>query len=295
MRIRDIGTLTGLALIVVLAATPARAGDGGGLAWSAIAGAGYDTNIGNSGSSDDERDVATAEAGIGASWEHPFGLFTALQLRYGLAAEQVFGLEDLSSARATMRVRMRYKPGAGFHVPVLAAWASMGGRDYGSAIRDSYDYRAGLSLAEQLTTTVQLRAEAAEAKRDSGGRVHDLRGTSWSVNLDWTVSPRVTLYAGVGGDDSPIVVSADGHGDIAPKSQHIYLELAADAVEEDTAFGEDWWAFRIDGRTTFLTAGVNVPLSPMMSLDFQVRRAEASYQDHSYERLLGNASLLLRW
>jgi hypothetical protein len=134
MRKREKGMLAGLGFVALLAAVPARAGYVDGLAWSADLGAGYDTNTGNSGSSHDERDAATAQAGVSASWEHPFGLFTAMQLRYGLAAEQVFGLEDLSNARATMRVRLRHKPGAGFYVPVLAAWTSAGGRDYGSAI-----------------------------------------------------------------------------------------------------------------------------------------------------------------
>jgi hypothetical protein len=75
----------------------------------------------------------------------------------------------------------------------------------------------------------------------------------------------------------------------------VYLENDADAIEADKAFGEDWWAFRMDGRTTIMSLGVNVPLSPMMSLDFQARRAAADVHRHSYERMIGNASLLLRW
>jgi hypothetical protein len=281
-------------LLVSLAAAPAHAIDAG-LVWNADLGVGFDANIGNSESSDDQRDAASLAVGAGASWERRFGSYTALQLSGGVAAEQVFELEDLSNAGGTVRARVRHKPGRGFYVPVLAAWTSLVGRDYGSPIRDSFTYRAGLSLTEPVTTAVQVRAEAVAARRDAKSRVFDLDGMAWSLSLDWAVSPRATVYGSFGMDDSPVVVSADGHGVTVPKSQHVYLASYADAIEADEAFGEDWWAFRIDARSTLLAAGVNLPLSPMMALDLQVRRGEARAGRYSYERLLGGVSVLMRW
>lgn len=281
-------------LAMSLAPLPAQAIDA--FTRSADLGAGYDANVGNSISPEDERNASIVSAGAGASWERRFGLYSALQLSGGVAAEQVFAIEDLSNARATMRLRLRHKPGRGFYVPVLAAWTSFGARDYGSPIRDSYDYRAGVSLTEPLTTTVQVRAEAIGARRESKGRVYDLDGVSLGLNLDWVVSPRATVYASVTVDETPIVVSARGLGIIAPKTQHLYLNEDAAAIEADDAFGEDWWAFRVEGRTTLLAAaGVNVPLSSMMALDFQVRRGETSVRKYTYERVLGGVSLLMRW
>src|SRR5689334_24947006 len=104
-------------LALLLGAAPASAAP-----WSSGAelGAGYDSNTGNAGSNGDVRDAATVDTGVNATWERRFGLFTALQWRNSLSAEQVFGLEDLSSVRATTRLRLLHKPGEGFYVPVLA-------------------------------------------------------------------------------------------------------------------------------------------------------------------------------
>lgn len=257
--------------------------------------AGYDSNVGNAGQRENQKDVTSLHASAGLGWERRYGRFTALQLQGAASVEPVFGLDQLTNAGVMGRLRVLHKPGKGFYTPVLAAWVATGARDYGSRIRDSMDYRAGVSAAVPLTTRVQARVEAQRVQRESRRRVYDLAYSSYALNLDWAAAERLTVYANVRFNDGPFVVSAFGDGDIQPKVEHRYLEDAAEAVEADPAFGDDWWAFRMDGRTRIDTLGFNVPLTGALALDVQAQHSDARSSGFGYERWLGSAGLLFRW
>ncbi len=258
-------------------------------------GAGYDSNLGNSGDDHDTRDSVVAFAGASATWQQRYGRYSALQVRANLASDQLDDIADLSNVRGALRLRVLHKPGKSFYTPVLAASLAAGLREYGSAIRDGSDLRAGFSLAAPLTTAVQWRAEAARTRRVADGRAFDLDTTSYALDLDWLLTPRLTLYGGMRQDDGDFVITAYGDGDISPKRQHRYLEPIADVIEADPAFGNDWWAFRVEGRARIGTAGLNVALTPDLSLDLQALRAETTVGEFSYERWIGSLGLLVRW
>jgi hypothetical protein len=214
-------------------------------------------------------------------------------------------MSRLSFIRAAARVRLLHKPGEGFYVPVLAAWGSAGRRDFGSAIRDSNDYRGGVYVAEPLTTAIQARVEAMFSRRDSSGRVFDLHERSYAASLDWSAAPWLTLYGEYRLTQGGIVVTAEGGG-ITPKHEHQYLALYAEAIEPDDAFGEDWNAFRVQARTRIASIGANVPLPGGMALDAQLQRARSAADTGGgsiygsagglgYDRWLGGISLLMRF
>lgn len=256
---------------------------------------GYDSNVGNAGSAHDRRESGIVQASRSATWERRFGNYTALQFRGGVAVEEVLRLPELSSLRAAARVRVLHKPGRGFRTPVLAAWLGVGGREYGSAIRDSLDYRAGVSAAAPLTTAIQARLEAGISRRASRRRVFDLDASSYGLSLDWLAASRLIVYGGVRVEQGDFVVTARGEGVVEPKTEHLYLEPNATAIEADPAFGADWWAFRVDGRTTLATLGLNVPVSPRLAVDLQLQRGQAHMDRFDYLRDGAYAGLLLRW
>ena len=281
-------------LILLLAAPGAHAAQG----WSGDAelGAGLDSNAGNSQTDSDRNETAGVYAGGGVNYEQRLGLHTAVQGRAALSGEMATDVEDLSNARLGLRLRLLHKPGEGFYVPVLAAWAGAGARAYGSAIRDSHEFRGGVYLLEPLTTAVQARVEVSALRRDARGRAFDADVRSAGLNLEWLVQPWLTLYGGVRMDDGDITVSAfDEDDSVEPKTQHRYLEPLAAAIEPDPAFGPGWYAFRVDGRTTIASLGGNVPLGSGFALDLQALRAEAEVEDFTYERWLGSISLLKRF
>ena len=281
-----------------------------GWSYDAALGAGYDTNPGNAATrSDDRRTAATVDGGVGATWNHPFGLYAALQVRGGLNGEQYADLPQLSNLTGEVRARLLGKPGEGFYVPVLAGWIAGGARDSRDALRDAWLYRGGAYLTEPITTRIQVRAGASFLRRDSTSRVFDGDVRTYEANLDWSPVAMLTLYGGYRRDNGPIVVSADGHGAVVPKTEHLVLQNAADRIEPDAAFGDTWYAFRIHGNTGIATLGVNYQLSQDWSLDGQLRRAVAdvdyantggggggyTYAPLRYVRWLGGVSLLLRF
>lgn len=258
-------------------------------------GAGWDSNAGNAGHHKDVKDAGFAYVTAYATHTQRYGLLSALEFRASLGAEQYFDLEDLSNLRATARLRYLLKPGMGVYTPVYAVWASAGRRDFGSRIRDSNEFRGGVTITETLTTALQFRGEASYSKRVAAGRAYDLGLMSWGANLDWTGLGWGTLYGGVRYDDGDFVVVAQGHGEVTPKTEHLYLKDKVDAIEPDPAFGGDWWAFRANGQTVVTTAGLNVPLSADWALDFQMQRGAASMGRFDYDRWQGSASLLARF
>lgn len=257
---------------------------------------GYDDNAGNAGSRDDVRASGFLYAATSATWERRFGNYTALQLRPGVALEQWRELGQLTNARYSVLARVLHKPGRGFHTPVLGALAGAAARRSASDIRSGFDARIGVSAAAPLTTALQARLEGAHAWRgSSGGGAYDVESASYALDLDWRVAARLVAYGGVRVEEGDFTVTTRGFGVIGPKTEHLYLEPRADAIDPDPAFGDDWWAFRVHGRTVIATAGVNVPVSPGLSLDGQVRRGEARMGRFTYERWVGSVGVLFRW
>ncbi len=258
--------------------------------------AGYDSNVGNSGTSHDRQEAGFLYGATSATREQRFGSRTALQLSQSIALEQWQRLEQLTNARFAVRARLLHRAGRQFHAPLLAAAVSAGARHSASDIRSGFDYRAGVSAAVPLTNRVVARAGTSRFLREAPqGRSFDLDGASYTLDLDWRLPGGRTVYAGVRVDDGDFTVSARGFGIVGPKDQHLYLEPRASAIDADPAFGEDWWAFRVNGTTTIATLGVNVPLSSSMGLDAQVLRGEAQMSRFTYERWIGSVGLLYRW
>lgn len=273
-----------LAVLALGSSGPAAAS---GPSFGGALGMGYDDNIANAGDPDDIRESSSVYASAGAGWERRFGLFTALQVQGAVTGERVMNLERLSNAGASARVRLLHKPGRGFHTPVLGAWVSAGAREYGSRIRDGSEVRAGVWAAAPLSTAVQLRVEAQWSRAEASGSVFDQGHASYALNADWLATSRVTVYAGARFDDGEFAVSAD--------EARQYVEDIATAEARDPAFGDGWWAYRVDGRMWIATLGFNVPLAADVALDVQARRSDAQASGFDYERWLGSVGLLFRW
>ena len=270
-------------------------------------GAGYDSNPRNASMGEDEAQ-SSIRAGVGGGYETRFTPNTGLQLRASLAGEHNQDYDQLSHGRLDTRARLLFKPGGGFFVPLVAAWVGASGRDYGSGIRDSFDYRAGLYLVESITTRISARVEAQFAKRDSASRVFDTEETAFGVSVDWSPAAWLTTYAAFRYGQGDLVVTARG-GEPSPKSYHLlYLEGPAAAIERDDAYpdddddsddtddSDDWLAYRLDATTQVITLGFNVPLTKDLALDVQGQSASAELDaGYSYDRTLGAVTLLLRF
>jgi len=258
--------------------------------------AGFDSNAGNSGTETDRQSATVLYGATSATREERFGSRTALQLTEAIELERWLGIDQLTNARYSVKWRLLHRPGRSFHSPVLDAAIAAGARHSASDIRSGFDYRAGVSARVPVTTVLVARAGASARRRTaSHGGAFDLGGASYTLDVDWRVGASEVVYAGMQFDDGDFTVSARGYGIVGPKDQHLYLEPKARAIDADPAFGQDWWAFRVDGTTRIATAGINIMLAPALSLDAQVRHAEAQLNRFTYERWIGSVGVLFRW
>lgn len=265
--------------------------------WSGDLGVGYDDNVGNAAEDGDVRDSSVVSGGVNLDYHQALTLNSGLLLRGAVQGEAYEAQDGLSNARVLAMARLSHRPTGGFHMPTFAGWFSAGAAEYNSTMRDGFDYRGGLFLVEPLTTAISTRLSVAAAERRGDNAVFDLSSWSASVNLDWAVTARSTLYMGYQFQEGDVVST----GTVPPKASHISggggssgCGSASACDLDDALDGQS--AYRIDARTHVTTAGLNLPLSNALALDGQVRVVDSTTEGGTgYSRLQAVVSALMRF
>jgi hypothetical protein len=289
---RGAHALIAAGVALLLLSTPALAEHHVKVRWSGDLGVGYDDNVGNASDEDDIRDSAVVTGGVNLDYTRALSLNTGLLLRGSLQGEALEAEDRLSHGRLLAMARLSHRPSGGFYMPTFAIWASAGMLEFSSGMRDGFEYRGGLFLTEPLTTAVSARLGVTAVERSADNYVFDLSSRSASLNLDWAVTPGFTLYTGYQFQDGDVVST----GTVLPKSTHLPGGCGgASACDPDDALNGQF-AYRIDAKTRLSTLGFNVPLSPGLSLDAQLRHADSeSDGGDGYERFQGIVSALARF
>jgi len=290
MRDMRVGLVVGL--VATLVAMPAHADHHMGFAWSGDLGLVYDDNAGNAEHSHDIEDDTLVSGGLNLDFHWKPTLFTALLLRSSLRGDGYDDADGLSNGKLVEMARVSHRAAGGFYAPTLAAWASAGLWEFDSAMRDGTEYRAGVYVAEPITTAISARLGATVTERDSDSAVFDLSSWAASLDLDWQVLPRLTIYAGYQFHDGDVVST----GTVLPKSSHLVGGCggATECAPDDSFQG--MFAYRLDAKTHVATIGFNVPISAKLAIDTQLRRADSEADGGSgYDRWLGTVSALARF
>ncbi|MFP5307552.1 MAG: hypothetical protein ACLGI7_17250, partial [Gammaproteobacteria bacterium] len=177
--------------------------------------------------------------------------------------------------------------GGGFYTPTFTLYASAAHAEHASSLRDAAEYRAGGFVQEQLTTRLSARAGWSASWRDARRqRVFAGGARSATLDLDWLATRRLAVYAGYQYRDGDLVSSA---ADPPPA----VLGAARALADDDVFTGET--AFRLSSSAHVGTLGVNLSLSPKLSLDLQTRHVEAEADTGvHYRRTQTLVSLLWR-
>lgn len=268
----------------------AQAGEPASWSYSGSAGLGYDSNPANAESGNTVPATGYAEARLAAGVTTRPGGHTALLLRGSLDGQQYFNYAGLSNGKATLLARGLYRPGGGFFSPTLALWGSAAAWQFGSAMRNSADYRGGAYVSEQLSTAINLRLGGYAGERRSASRVFDLDAQAATLDADWLLGEHLTAYLGYEYRYGRFAISSppdDG------------AEANAQAQEPDDAIhrqGQTNTAYRLSGHAHIGTLGLNYALSPTLALDAQGQEihTRADFGAH-YNRWLGTLSLLARF
>ncbi|PPE73840.1 hypothetical protein C3942_10570 [Solimonas fluminis] len=267
-----------LGLSCCAALAPARAAD-----FSGEFALGQDSNVANVREGGRERSdrFALLAAGVDRPWR--LSDSSTLLWRPQLEAQQFDDCRGLSSLQLGLQARWLYRPGAGFHVPVLELLAGATAWEFDSRLRDGAQYRFGVFASAPLTTRIGLRAGAQLRQRRADSAVFDTDVRMLGADLDWELRPGSTLYLGYQHLDGDLVSTAP----TAP--------AASDAVAPDDVFDGET-AFRLDSRADIGTLGLNHALSPQLALDLQGRGIRARAETGArYERRQLLLSLLWRW
>lgn len=245
---------------------------------------GYDSNVANARQGGDEREDGFAEIDLSMSkmiWD--LDAHNALQARFGVDTQGFSRSEGLDSAKASLQLRYLLRPGSSFYTPTLALSGSAAWWEFDSALRDSAEYRAGLFIAEQLTTRISARLSGNLDWRQSRGEVFDLRTRTAGVDLDWALTHRFAIYAGFQRRWGQFVTTRP----TAPP-------LPAVFAPDDAFDGE--FATRLDGDANITTAGMNFAFTQWLALDVQGTFVEAGATSGlHYRRTQAVASLLARF
>lgn len=224
----------------------------------------------------------TAEAAIGGTWWTRF--------------------EDVSVLSGELGVRLRRRADIGFEAPWLEAAASLTGLGHAdSAIRDGGVARAGLTAGRRFGHRLQARlGYAYQVRRAVRETVFDLERHEVFGQLDWSVGPRLLLYAELGAIEGELTAVAS-----LPNAK---IRRAANVVpvEVDEAFGRGRspfvpglrprWTYQLDGVVVSGELGLNYPLAPGLALDVAARYVDANAAgDNDYHGFVVNGGLLWRF
>lgn len=251
---------------------------------------GYDSNISASQANAEKVDSAFYSMLLAGDYIVPLSERTAMTLRGQVQGDAYHEFDKLSNGRALALVRVAWKPGQGFFTPVLSGWASAARLEYGSQIRTGNEYRGGVFLTQQVTTTISARAEIKGFHRESEGRVFDLSGQSAALSFNWMLLPVLGVSAGFE------YQTGDATSSAAPS---VRIARAAEVIEPDDAFGglaANQFAYRIDARTRIASLGLNWRFSRDWALDAQLQSVSVDGDfGNQYDRLLGVIGILVRF
>lgn len=253
--------------------------------WRTEAGLAYDSNLNNARGGGEvagpglELGLGLDDRGRqanGAVWDR--GL--RLQLR-GHPDNQA-----LSAVEIRLQTRYRQRWSQGFSAPIIGISAQLATIDAGGRLRDRSLLRIEPLLEWPLTTTLSLHPRMFwQVQR---GRSPVFEGDQWSLGLDLELSPHADrlYYVGVAYQDGDRVLSGN------PPAERL---SEARAAAPDPAFPGQI-AYRLNGHTQLLFAGLNRSLQPGLAVDLQARALQTEvYRFGRYERYQLFVSLLKTW
>ena len=194
---------------------------------------------------------------------------SGLVMRGGLRLREHREFGDLSNAAALGRVAYRFQPSPGY----TSAWVELAGsaellRYRDSGLRDGYIVAAAASAGKHLTDRIRVGAGLGLDEREGkDGALYDLSTTRAWLNLDYRVTPRITVYGSTNWIEGDHVFTANNPATQAQLSPYSDV-TAADPAFADAFGGAPVTAYRMEASTLLFEAGVNIPLGGNQALDF---------------------------
>jgi hypothetical protein len=252
------------------------------LSWSGVAraewlfdvdaGARYESNLTRAQEQPDIRGDGAATLFASAGSFFALSGADGLTLDVNAATETWHRFQGLNRISIGATASYKHKFGLGYSAPWLSLGLSGWHDDYRNTIRDSNRFEAGVELGQRFSEAFDASAGAVYDRRYArndrpvvpgiSGRVFTVRGKSAYVRAGYALTEQLQAGANF----------AVRRGDVVSttrRRQEIFLE--SDAIAADPAFGDDFFAYRLQGTSTTETAAVTLSwaFSDHSSLNFR--------------------------
>ena len=252
------------------------------LSWSAVAraewlfdvdaGARYESNLTRAQQQPDIRGDGAATLLASAGSFFALGGADGLTLDVNAATETWHRFRGLDRISIGASASYKHKFGLGYSAPWLSLGLSGSHDDYRNAIRDSDRLEARAELGQRFSEAFDASVGAVYDRRYArndrpivpgiSGRVFDVRGKSAYLRAGYALTEQLQAGAHFAVRRGDVVSTTRRH-------QQIFLE--SDAIAADPAFGDDFFAYRLQGTSTTQTAAVTLSwaFSDHSSLNFR--------------------------
>jgi hypothetical protein len=253
--------------------------DAGDLFYGVEAGLFYDNNVSRAQTGADVVGDSglSADATFGAAY--PIGEHDTLSLSANLRAAQFQRFHGLDVAALGGTLSYRTKFGLGPYAPRAAVNVFLAAESYGNSVRNGQRSRLSLELGRRFSAQWDVSGGFA-ADRFDASKVQpalpqfsrdafSIQGRSLFARAEYAWSERWLGYLGLSARRGDVISSNRPDSEI--------LEYSS-AVVADPAFGPDYVAYKLAGRTNEASLGASLALSPKTSLNMSLIREITSSQ-----------------
>ncbi|MDB5761252.1 MAG: hypothetical protein JWQ21_247 [Herminiimonas sp.] len=228
----------------------------------------FDDNVSRAGSASDILMDSAYSLNLSKSMTVPLNEHTRLLLNGFLGGEKFRTYTGLGRIYAGGEAELQYRTAGEFGAPTFGLFGNATVEEYESDLRDGYRLSAGVSARKPVTDRISLFGALAKNVRNGRSAVFDTSDYSARLNLDYALVPKGTLY----------FTGEYRKGDIVSSGTHSLanVDIAEVFVRDDVFSRSQFYAYRADGKTVFLTIGWNLPLGQKDSVDLSWRRVRST-------------------
>jgi hypothetical protein len=248
------------------------------------AGARYESNASRAQEHADIRGDAAATLFASAGYFFALSGADGLTIAVNAANETWYRFQGLNLVSIGGAASYKHKFGLGYAAPWISLGLSGSHDDYRESIRDSNRVEARAEAGQRFSEVFDASFGVVYDRRfarndrpvvpDISGRVFDVRGKSAFARAGYALTEQ--LQAGAS-------FTVRRGGVVSTTRQHLDIFLESDAIAADPAFGDEFFAYRLSGKSTTKTAAVTLSwaLSNRSSLNLRL----ADERTSAYEGL----------
>lgn len=213
----------------------------------------------------EELSDSLASLSLNASLPFEITSRSRLLLNGTLGGDAFFRYTGLNNVFGEVRAELQARGSGGYLPAIWGIFLRARGESYNSELRDGYRFSAGVSVRKPLTDRVFLFGAASYNQGDARSEVFDTQELSLRGNLDYSWSPRHTLYLGL--------EYKDGHSVSTAPLELALLDIAQVVVQDDVFTNPQRFDYRFQARTGILNLGYNFAIGQRQALDISYRIA----------------------